>query len=227
MAKRVRNGLSLFDRLVVFVAWMLSCGLVFLLGFYLGRGDRRDLGRLARRQVTFAVSPPPAEPGDAAMPKQPALTFYERLGNEPATRPPKPPPARKPPSDPKPPAVPSTTLNVRRAPTTTGLVPTVMPEASASTTTTLAPVLRGTPPPPGQKAWTVYVSPTRDRFEAEGQRSTLQARGYDAAVVRMQRDGDSWYRVRVGRYSSESNASAAQRQLRERYGVVGAFIRAE
>jgi cell division protein FtsN len=68
------------------------------------------------------------------------------------------------------------------------------------------------------------VSPTRDRFEAERRRASLAAQGYDTAVVRMQRDGDTWYRVRVGRYPDKSRADSARQELRDRFGVDHAFV---
>ena len=78
----------------------------------------------------------------------------------------------------------------------------------------------------GGHGWTVYVSPTRDRFEAERQRSVLRAAGYDASVVRVQRDGDMWYRVRAGSFGSEADAERARRDLRER-GIGHAFVQSE
>src|SRR5581483_8732965 len=64
MAKDGRVGLRLWDRLVLLVAWLVTCGLVYLLGFYVGKGtqERRPVidSRLVRLPVTS--TPPPEGP---------------------------------------------------------------------------------------------------------------------------------------------------------------------
>ena len=78
MAKPGRAGLGLWDRLVLLLAWGVTCGLVYLLGFYVGKGmQERPLGpedRLVRLPVTS--TPPP----EGQRPKADSeLTFYDTL----------------------------------------------------------------------------------------------------------------------------------------------------
>src|SRR5262249_18824577 len=100
MAKAGRAGLGLWDRVVLLLAWGVTCGLVYLLGFYVGKGmQERPLGpedRLVRLPVVS--TPPPAGQRPKA---ESDLTFYDTLaGSEPAV--PHPPPEAPPPPTPTP-----------------------------------------------------------------------------------------------------------------------------
>jgi cell division septation protein DedD len=76
-------------------------------------------------------------------------------------------------------------------------------------------------------SFTVEASPTRSRSEAEQLLGTLRRRGYDASLVQVERDGDTWYRLRVGRYPSAEQATDAMRRLRDVEGVTHVFVAAE
>src|SRR5262249_58082733 len=110
MAKAGRGGLGVWDRVVLLLAWGVTCGLVYLLGFYVGKGMQdRPLGpedRLVRLPVVS--TPPPAGQRPKA---ESDLTFYDTLaGAERAV--PHPPPHDAPaaptptPTPPLPPAAP-------------------------------------------------------------------------------------------------------------------------
>ena len=73
----------------------------------------------------------------------------------------------------------------------------------------------------------MLANPTRNRVEAEALERQLRSRGYDATVVEVLRDGDAWYRLRVGRYASADQATAAMHKLREHEGVEHAFVASE
>ena len=55
----------------------------------------------------------------------------------------------------------------------------------------------------------------------------LRSRGYDASVVRVLRDGDTWYRVQVGRFATSSQATDTMQRLREHEGVQHVFVATE
>src|SRR5437762_3808384 len=78
MAKQARVGLGLWDRLVLLVAWAVTCGLVYLLGFYVGRGTQGRQVGVDERVVRLPVTAPPPAAG-----QRPAtgsdLTFYDTL----------------------------------------------------------------------------------------------------------------------------------------------------
>jgi hypothetical protein len=73
-----RVGLRFLDRLILLVAWLVTCGLVYGLGFYTGKGTQeRRLGmeeRVVRLPVTSDV------PAEGQRPKAATeFTFYETL----------------------------------------------------------------------------------------------------------------------------------------------------
>src|SRR5439155_794750 len=141
MARDGRGGLGLGDRLILLLAWITTCGLVYLLGFYVGKGTQARSLRVEQQVVRLPVtSAPPRGPGAA--------------------------PAR--------------------------LVP---PPAASLPPAALA-----------AGGFTVLANPTRSREEADGLAKQLRGRGYDATLVRVVRDGDTWYRVQVGRFTTAEQA---------------------
>ena len=74
--------------------------------------------------------------------------------------------------------------------------------------------------------WTVYANPSRDLLAVEHERAALRAKGYPAEVVTIRRDGDVWYRIRVGRYATQTQAEEAARRLRGD-GAGHAFVQSE
>jgi cell division protein FtsN len=75
--------------------------------------------------------------------------------------------------------------------------------------------------------WTVQANPTRSREEAEGLLRQLHGRGYEASIVRVLRDGDTWYRVQIGHFATSQQATEVMQKLREREGVSHAFVASE
>jgi hypothetical protein len=340
----VRPGLRFLDRLILFVAWIVTCGLVYGLGFYTGKGTQeRRLGmeeRVVRLPVTSPVPPEGQRPKASN-----EFSFYETLATqrgadggrprdlprqEPVAAAPAPAPAPSAaageplphpatsPGEPKPPAIPSGAPKppvpsatgtgaptgaiaagptgawsasgaTRGTPAPTGAVakptlptplgapkPAAVPtgqlkppvravadedgvipptprsstpiatapaaartggtaaEAPARPTTTapgaMVALAKPTTPPaaaaPKKPAWTVQASPTRDKKEADRLLAALKAKGYDANVVTVKRDGDVWYRLRVGRYATPEQATEAMRKLRGA-GVSHAFVASE
>ena len=90
-----------------------------------------------------------------------------------------------------------------------------------------APPAATPPPAPVAGGWSVVADLTRNREEAEALQRQLRGHGYDAAVVRVARDGDTWYRVRVGRFSSSAQAEEVRQRLREHEGVAHVFVASE
>ena len=249
-----RGSLGVGQRLVLLGAWLVSCGFVYVLGVYVGKGMRGDGQMSLRVALPVDAAAPPGPPPEAQAP----LTFYDVLGAReggtagagpgagarpaapasvreeklpPAATPPPPTPVPAPrPSAPgevvahaPPPAPP-----VARPAPVPAAPPAVVPPAAPP-----APRVAATlPPPPAlppQSAsgrWTVYASPTRDRLAVEHERAALHAKGYPAEVVTLHRDGDTWYRIRVGRYATEAQAEEASRRLRTD-GVGHAFVQSE
>jgi cell division septation protein DedD len=235
MAKTPRATLRLIDRLVLMVAWLVTCGLVFVLGFYLGKATPDERARLEERSVRLPITSQP--PPEGQRPKEPKEfpSFYQTLpaGERPTDV------ARGTPAT-VPPATTATPTSLPRVTTTTaaGVRTTTSTNALGAAphaTTTVAPRAAGTIAPSttlpsrtvARGGFTVEASPTRSRAEAEELLGSLRKRGYDAVLVQMQRDGDTWYRLRVGRYPTAEQATEVMRRLRDSEGVTHAFVAAE
>src|SRR3989442_1487047 len=234
MAKAGRAGLGLWDRVVLLLAWGVTCGLVYLLGFYVGKGmQERPFGpedRLVRLPVTS--TPPP----EGQRPKAESdFTFYDTLtGSERGT--PHPPHDAGHPAPTPTPAAPATAAPLAAvaapAPRPRPKDVTSPPEpASPPPQHAAAPAAVAAPAPPATRpaggSWTVLANPTRSREEADGLVHQLRARGYDASLVRVVRDGDTWYRVLVGHFASAQQATETMQRLRELEGVAHAFVASE
>jgi cell division protein FtsN len=73
----------------------------------------------------------------------------------------------------------------------------------------------------------VLANPTRSREEADGLARQLRGRGYDASLVRVVRDGDTWYRVQIGRFVHAEQATDMMHRLRDHEGVSHVFVASE
>ncbi len=81
MARDGRGGLGLGDRLILLVAWVTTCGLVYLLGFYVGKGTQAHSLRLEQQVVRLPVTSAP--PPEGQRPKTaPEFGFYGKLMGE-------------------------------------------------------------------------------------------------------------------------------------------------
>jgi septal ring-binding cell division protein DamX len=273
MARGPRPGLGLIDRLVLLAAWLVTCGLVYVLGYYVGRGAPDRQAANEERTVRLPVTSTPPSEGQRPKEAKEFPTFYQALPagerpidvarGTPVTAPASgsastaPPPravrstTTLPAAFPTPttlgrPAV-TTTTQARPAATTTLVRPAPTLPPTSTTTLSRPPATLGppaTPPttvppnaappvppsPPratGRGGFTVEASPTRSRSEAEHLMVTLRRRGYDATLVEVERDGDTWYRLRVGRYPTAEQATDAMRRLRDVEGMTHVFVAAE
>ncbi|HXJ37054.1 MAG TPA: SPOR domain-containing protein [Candidatus Eisenbacteria bacterium] len=261
MAKAPRPALRFVDRLVLLVAWLVTCGLVYVLGFYVGNKTQEHRPGMEEREVRLPVTSVPPPEGQRPKEAREFPSFYQALpgGERPIEV------ARAPTSTTVtvvPTTVrPTTTVPAGAAPTATTLKPavTTTPTTRPSTTTLPRPPAATPSPPPGATtgpppavtsappaappaatpppaatrpvahtpSWTVEASPTRSRVEAEQLQATLRKRGYDATLVQVQRDGDAWYRLRIGRYATAEQANEVMRKLRDGEGVAHAFVASE
>jgi cell division septation protein DedD len=234
VAKPQRTGLRFWDRLVLLTAWVVTCGFVYLLGFYVGKGmQERRLGEEERVVRLPVTSVPPPEGRHPKEPTQPS--FYDELlgARPPAPTPPPaptaesatpPPPAAAP--SPTPPAAPPGQVAAAPQPPPAAATPAVAhptpPPATVHPAAPASPPVRATTGP-----WTVEANPTRSQYEAQALADQLRRRGYDVALTHVIRDGETWYRIRVGRYATSEQASQVMRRLREQEGVTHAFVASE
>jgi cell division protein FtsN len=252
MPKGPRPTLRWFDKLLLVAAWLVTSGVVYVLGYYVGKGTPSRHAAVEERAVRLPVTSTP--PAEGQRPKENKIfpSFYHALpaGERPIDV------ARGTPVTAPGSAAPATTLArttttvgrattlptptttvPRPAPTTTAPRPTLPTTTTLVRTTTTAPRPAAAPPttvpsPVVPKAtsrggYTVEASPTRSRSEAEQLLATLRRRGYDATLVEVERDGDTWYRLRVGRYASSEQATDTMRKLRDVEGVTHVFVATE
>jgi DedD protein len=78
------------------------------------------------------------------------------------------------------------------------------------------------PPPvsPGAhhgKPYNIQIDAVMDRTGAEQMTARLSKLGYHAFMVPTQMSGQTWWRVRVGPYNSQEEASTAEQELRSKY----------
>ncbi len=248
MAKAPRPTLRLIDRLLLLVAWLATCGLVYIFGYYVGKGTPDRQATIEERSVRLPITSTPPPEGQRPKEAKDFPSFYQALpaGERPidvarGT------PVTAPPDTPTPPAratttqpaatarasATTTTTLARTSPSTTLPRPTPpttatsLPRLPAPTTATTAPTPTTVPRTTARGSFTVEASPTRSRSEAEQLLGTLRRRGYDATLVQVERDGDTWYRLRVGRYTTSEQATDAMRRLRDVEGVTHVFVAAE
>jgi cell division septation protein DedD len=67
------------------------------------------------------------------------------------------------------------------------------------------------------KPFNIQIDAAMDRSNAEQMTARLQKLGYRAFMVPTDIAGQTWWRVRVGPYPSQEEASTAEQELREKY----------
>ncbi len=68
-------------------------------------------------------------------------------------------------------------------------------------------------PPTGTGNYSIQVSSWETQAKANGEAAKMTAAGYPAYVVEGNVEGDTWYRVRIGRYATMADAQSALRQV--------------
>jgi cell division septation protein DedD len=170
---------------------------------------RNQINYLNQRCAGVSLTPPAAAPAPApvSVPAAPVTTL-------PATQPP---PAPTPAPTPAP-APPDTTAKVAPAAVPAVDSPVVTPKAVVT-----SPKPAKTPPATsGEKVWSVQVAAYNVKSQADAMVLKLKKNGYEARV-----DGTSApFRVRIGKYATQSQANAVQRSLKAKQ-ITGFVVQAE
>jgi cell division protein FtsN len=246
MAENPRPGLRLVERLILVGVWLMSCAVVYGIGFYTGNRIQERVPASEDRVVRLPVTGQPPPEGQRAK-QGDEFTFYEALvpgahpdANDGKAKAPPAPDARTANAKAQPSAKsgatasstgpkqrvaagtkPDTGAAAKPAAKTASAVKSATKSGTKSGTTTAA---RAKGSATRHTAYTVEASPTRSRSEAEAMRASLARRGFDATVQAVPKDGSTWYRLRVGRYASAEQAEHAVRQVRDRGGVSRAYV---
>ncbi len=75
--------------------------------------------------------------------------------------------------------------------------------------------------------WSVQVLASKDENSAGRLLTELQKAGFKAYIVKLRKDGELRYRVRVGPFPSLDSARDAAAQLRHRRGITETFVASE
>lgn len=215
---------SLAGLMLLGVATLVTTGVVFLLGAYVGKGlaERRfaEEQRVVRLPLTVA---PPAKTGEG----QGEGTIWDRLSRGEGEKPEGAAPA---------PAATEGPIHVPapQAPTpasTPTAVPTVVPTATAvpaaARPAAPRPAVPPAPPPvAGGMRYQVQVNAMAEKARAEQLVRDLKTAGYNAYISPGAVSGRTLYRVRVGKFPNEESARQAVSRLREQ-GYPNAFLAAE
>ena len=250
---RHRFELSRLEIAGVIVSAVAGLFVVFMLGIYAGRGlsERRPDGgeQIVRVPVAPAVEQTPdAEErltfydtlGAENAEQKPSRPERAAPPEEHVAKPvvPEPPIAAKeahpePVAKSEPIAKPEPTAARRDDAAARTVVPTPAAKAKAERSpappsTARVAVALAAPTPttkaPSRGDWSVQVSATRDPRTADGVLRRLQAKGYEAFVLKVRRRGETFYRVRVGHYESLEEAQQVVSRLRREPGVPEAFV---
>lgn len=80
-----------------------------------------------------------------------------------------------------------------------------------------APVPAVAPPSSPSRPYNIQIEAVMDKSGADEMVDRLKKLGYNAQEMTTSLNGQTWYRVRVGPYSSSAEAAAAQARLRDQY----------
>jgi cell division septation protein DedD len=127
-------------------------------------------------------------------------------------------------------AAPATPAHVARASTPTAPPPRVAEKPKPPPTPgATAKVKRAEPPRAGDEwadaGWTVQVNATTNPQQATELARNLRAKGYDAYTVQAPMHGQTWYRVRVGRFGNRDRDKAKELEARlKNDGLENAYV---
>jgi len=232
-------GLGYGQIFLLIFGFLITSALIFLFGIWVGRDVAERRLAQEERVVRAPIQAPPTpdeearQDVDQSFYEQLKQKAYVRLQQTAAAASATPPPhAAVADAAPLPSlgAGPAATPTVRITPR-----PLVTP---AATRTAVQVVAKPSPkptapahvkPPEGSRddwadaGWTVQVNATTDLAQAISLAQRLKSKGYDAYTVQAPLRGQTWYRVRVGRYASRDQAKEMESRLKDSEGLESAY----
>jgi len=204
-------GLGIGQLFVIIFGFLIASALIFLFGIWVGRDVAER--RLAQEERVVRV-PIPVQP--TAKEADVDVAFYQRLKEKAEQRL-------------QETAAASTSTPARGAavPTPTRAALRVAEKPPRSPTVPAPPKRTETPVARDEWAdagWTVQVNATTNPQQAMDLARNLRAKGYDAYTVQAPMRGQTWYRVRVGRFRSREKAHEIEQKLRSTEGMENAYV---
>lgn len=219
MVRRGSAGIGYGQAFLLVFSFLIASVLIFLFGMWVGR-DLTER-RLAEEPVVRMAVPARPTPGGPV--EGVGRDFYEGLKTKayqqlqtPTAEPPTLPTA----------TVPAATTPTRAIPTPLAATATRPPPKPTATRAAPSPRPAQTTAPEGASGqmWTVQVGATMDSREALDMTLRLRAQGFAAYTVQAPLRGQTWYRVRVGRFASRQEAREVEAQLRKTGEFSGAYV---
>ena len=201
------------------LAFAGGSAVVFFLGIFVGKGLQESRVRSEEHVVRLPIDGP-AQARTRPATKPTSVAAAEQAQSSPEPRPTSP-----------------FRLAVKPAPTATRaprVAPTRVPPRVAPTMAP-APVQTRTPvrPAPTPKptvnmvdagTWAVQVNATKDPATADRLIRQLEGKGYPAYLFKVRLRGETWYRVRVGRFATMEQATSMVVRLKNKERYPRAFL---
>lgn len=237
-------GLGYGQIFLLIFGFLITSALIFLFGIWVGRDVAERRLAQEERVVRAPIQAPPTPDEEARQDVD--QSFYEQLKQKAylrlqqtaaaasATAPPRAVAGAEPPPSPTLPAAAVAPVLTPTARATPRIAPTAPP-----TRTAVQVVAKPTPKPTvapraptaetsreewADAGWTVQVNATTNLEQAVELARRLKAKGYDAYTVQAPLRGQTWYRVRVGRYASRDQAKEMESRLKDSEGLGSAYI---
>jgi cell division protein FtsN len=208
-------GLGFGQLFVLVFGFLIASVLIFLFGIWVGRDITER--RLAQEERVVRL-PVPLQPTAKQEEKGPDVdaAFYQSLKEKAYQR------------------LQETAATATRAHLAQASTPTAPPQVAekakpAPTPKATAKVKRVEPPRAGDEwadaGWTVQVNATTNPQQATDLAHSLRVKGYDAYTVQAPMRGQTWYRVRVGRFGTRDRDKAKELEARlKNEGFENAYV---
>jgi len=211
-------GLGFGQLFVLIFGFLIASVLIFLFGMWVGRDITER--RLAQEERVVRL-PVPVQPTakEEEKSQEVDLSFYQSLKEKAYQRL----------------QETAAATTATRAHLVQATTPTAPPRRlaekpkAAATPPALAKTKRPEPPRAGAEwadaGWTVQVNATTNPQQATELARNLRAKGYDAYTVQAPMRGQTWYRVRVGRFSNQDRDKARELEARlKNDGIDNAYV---
>ena len=215
MVRRIGSaGLGYGQLFTLIFGFLVSSALIFLFGIWIGRAWTES--RLVQEERIVRLSVPTPAPGKEEEKGEEAdLAFYRNLKEKAYQR-----------------------LQEASAatPAATAVAPVSTPTAAQhntaprkpTNTPVAAPRTKTTEPAQAEEwadsGWTVQVNATTSVQQATELARKLREKGYQAYTVQAPIRGQTWYRVRVGRFANREQAKELESRLRSSEHLENAYV---
>jgi len=208
-------GLGLGQLFALIFGFLITSALIFLFGIWVGRDITERRLASQERVVRMPVPIQPTPPADAKS-TDVDLAFYQKLKEKAEQR------------------LQGTASAGAPSPAATRAAAAIVPTAAPARATEKRPPLATPTARPkreaehgdewADKGWTVQVNATTNPQQATDLARALRAKGYDAYTVQAPMHGQTWYRVRVGRFTSRDKAKELEAKLKTSDGMENAYV---